>query len=378
MFKRKTLFLLLVFSLLISSISYGVSSTAAGKIALSKASVSLCKKESYQLTLKGAKAKKVKWQSSNKKIAAVKKGLVKAKKKGQCTITATYKGKKYMCKVQVYGKKYVLPVETSKPEVTIEPTEPPSAEETIAPSETATPTPEEIPVPDDEEAPSDVELVVENYDQDLKCVTYSIINNSDKEVITGVWVTLQKYDGEKWVYVKRKSDMVILRAMLVKPGKKEYGKAWLGDEFEGDLSSGRYRLGKQIQKDGEDIQTTSNIYAEFTIQNDVELVIDSFDQESKHINYSIVNHSSETISMGVAIALERYDGKKWVSVGYKNGIFIALAVEVEPEGIHSESAWLDEVFQNLSSGRYRLYKDVYCWENGLRTTTRLNAEFTIE
>ena len=267
MLKRKTLFLLLVFSLLISSISYGVSSTAAGKIALSKASVSLCKKESYQLTLKGAKAKKVKWQSSNKKIATVKKGLVKAKKKGQCTITATYKGKKYTCKVQVYGKKYVLPIETSEPEVTIEPTEPPSAEETIAPSETATPTPEEIPVPDDEEAPSDIELVIESFNQDTKTITYSIVNNSDKEVFTGVWASLQKYDGEKWVYVKNKSDMFILLAIIIEPGTKGgYDSINLINEFEGELSSGRYRLGKQVHKDGEDIPVELNIYAEFTIE----------------------------------------------------------------------------------------------------------------
>lgn len=47
-------------------------------------------------------SKKVKWSSSNKKIATVnKKGKVKARKAGKVTITAKVSGKKYKCKVTV-------------------------------------------------------------------------------------------------------------------------------------------------------------------------------------------------------------------------------------------------------------------------------------
>ena len=58
------------------------------------------------LKLKHAKAKKVKWKSSNKKIATVKKGVVKGKRKGKVTITAIYKGKKYKAKIRVIHGKY--------------------------------------------------------------------------------------------------------------------------------------------------------------------------------------------------------------------------------------------------------------------------------
>lgn len=45
---------------------------------------------------------KIKWSSTNKKIATVsKKGRVKAKKIGTCYIIAKYKGKKYKCRVKV-------------------------------------------------------------------------------------------------------------------------------------------------------------------------------------------------------------------------------------------------------------------------------------
>ena len=44
---------------------------------------------------------KIKWSSSNKKVATVKKGVVFAKRTGKATIKAKYKGKTYKCKVTV-------------------------------------------------------------------------------------------------------------------------------------------------------------------------------------------------------------------------------------------------------------------------------------
>ena len=45
----------------------------------------------------------VRWKSSNKKVASVKgNGTVKAKKAGKVTITGTYAGKTYRCKIKVY------------------------------------------------------------------------------------------------------------------------------------------------------------------------------------------------------------------------------------------------------------------------------------
>lgn len=50
---------------------------------------------------KTVKASKCKWASSNKKVATVKKGVVKALQEGTATITATYKGKKVKISVDV-------------------------------------------------------------------------------------------------------------------------------------------------------------------------------------------------------------------------------------------------------------------------------------
>lgn len=76
--------------------------TTKKKIKLNKKKVTIRAKKTIKLKLKNAKAKKVKWSSSNEKIAMVsKKGVVSALKKGKVTITAKYNGKKYKCKMNV-------------------------------------------------------------------------------------------------------------------------------------------------------------------------------------------------------------------------------------------------------------------------------------
>jgi len=74
---------------------------AAPKKGLNTKAKKLVIKETYQLKLNGAPANKVKWTSSDKKVAKVKKGLVTAKKAGTTVITAQYKGKRYKCKITV-------------------------------------------------------------------------------------------------------------------------------------------------------------------------------------------------------------------------------------------------------------------------------------
>ena len=71
------------------------------KIALSKTKATLTVGKKLTLKLKNATASKVKWSSSNKKVATVAKGVVKAKKAGKVTIKAKYKGKTYSCVVTV-------------------------------------------------------------------------------------------------------------------------------------------------------------------------------------------------------------------------------------------------------------------------------------
>lgn len=76
---------------------------------LSDTKITMKVKTSYTLTLEEKqrfgsyplKNVKIKWSSSNKKVASVKNGVVKAKKIGKATIKAKYKGKTYKCKVTV-------------------------------------------------------------------------------------------------------------------------------------------------------------------------------------------------------------------------------------------------------------------------------------
>ena len=97
---------------------------------------------------KKAMIKKVKYTSSNKKIATVnQKGVVKAKKKGTCKIfVETTDGSKIkkVCKItvkQVEKKPAVTPTPTPTPAVTPTPT--PTL--TPTPSQTAEPTPTSTP-----------------------------------------------------------------------------------------------------------------------------------------------------------------------------------------------------------------------------------------
>lgn len=77
-------------------------SHAATKIGLNKTKVSTNVGKTVNLKVKGIK-KKVKWSSSNKKIATVsKKGKVTTKKTGKVTITAKVGKKKLKCKITVY------------------------------------------------------------------------------------------------------------------------------------------------------------------------------------------------------------------------------------------------------------------------------------
>ena len=101
---------IIIILLLITIFGAGtVSAASAPK--LNKTSVTIKKGKTCKLTLKGAKAKKVKWSSRNKKIATVKNGLVTAKKAGSTKIIAKYKGKKYACKVKVKNPAPVQPEE---------------------------------------------------------------------------------------------------------------------------------------------------------------------------------------------------------------------------------------------------------------------------
>ena len=91
---------------------------AKSKVKLSSTKVSMTVKQKKSISLKGVKGKKVKWSTSSKKVVTIKtsgknkqKCTLTAKKSGNATIRAKYRGKTYKCKVNVKAKS----ISTSKP-----------------------------------------------------------------------------------------------------------------------------------------------------------------------------------------------------------------------------------------------------------------------
>lgn len=97
-FKRGSLFLVMLF---LAVFLAAMPCEAATKSKISKKNATLCVGETLQLKLTGGTGK-ITWSSNKKTIASVSKnGLVTAKKKGSCVITAKRAGKKYKCKITV-------------------------------------------------------------------------------------------------------------------------------------------------------------------------------------------------------------------------------------------------------------------------------------
>ena len=101
---KKILSIILTLVLSISMIQI-TNVSAANKIKINKTKATIYTGKTVTLKLKNNK-NKVKWSSSNKKIATVSsKGKVKGKKTGKVTIIAKVGKKKYKCKVTVKNKK---------------------------------------------------------------------------------------------------------------------------------------------------------------------------------------------------------------------------------------------------------------------------------
>lgn len=130
----------------VAMIFTGISASAAKKnitFVKSKQTVYVGKKLTLKVSVPKKyknKTSKIKWSSSNTKVAVVnKKGVVTAKKKGSVVIKAVFYGTTAKCTVSVKQKAVVTP--TAKPEESSAPT--------VKPEESSTPTakPEESSVP---------------------------------------------------------------------------------------------------------------------------------------------------------------------------------------------------------------------------------------
>lgn len=101
--KKRVCIFLLALALAAGVLGNG-SQVQAAKVRLNMTKKTLTVGKTVTLKVKGTR-KKVKWSSSNKKVASVSsKGKVKAKKAGKATITAKIGKKKYKCKITVMKK----------------------------------------------------------------------------------------------------------------------------------------------------------------------------------------------------------------------------------------------------------------------------------
>ena len=134
--------------------------SAATKVKLNKTKVTVTVGRSVKLKVKGTKVK-VKWLTSNKKVAVVKKGKVTGKKAGKAVITAKVGKKAYKCKVTV--KKAVKEQETTKPVETVKPAAPATVNPVVKPTTpTETTKPEETTTPEVEEKDNGIFYYIAN------------------------------------------------------------------------------------------------------------------------------------------------------------------------------------------------------------------------
>ena len=102
---------ILLFSVALMFLLPGISAEAKTKPKLAAKKKTITAGQIYRLKLKGVSGKaKVKWKTSKKSVVSIakKKGntvTLKAKKKGTAIVTATYKKKKFKCKIMVKAKK---------------------------------------------------------------------------------------------------------------------------------------------------------------------------------------------------------------------------------------------------------------------------------
>ncbi len=127
---KKIIAILLALVLSISMIPT-TSVSAAKKVKLNKTKATIYVGKTVILKLKNNK-KKIKWSSSNKKVATVtKKGKVKGKKAGKATITAKVGKKKYKCKITVKKRVVKNTVVQTTQQPTTKPDEQTTTEQTI-------------------------------------------------------------------------------------------------------------------------------------------------------------------------------------------------------------------------------------------------------
>ena len=200
--KKRMLVVVLVLSFVTGMAFYNSKPIASAKVRLSKKNVAITQGDFCTIKLKGAKNKKVVWKSNDKKIATVKKGKIKAKKIGRCSVIAKYNGKKYKCSVASHQSSWETNVEANE---------------------------------------NDAKLVIDRFVQDTKVITYSIYNFTQNIITLPAYYGIEKYNGKEWVELSRKTNYVTANAQYIMPGDKSVNESGIESSF-GELEQGKYRI----------------------------------------------------------------------------------------------------------------------------------------
>ena len=222
--KKRMLVVVLVLSFVTGMAFYNSKPIASAKVRLSKKNVAITQGDFCTIKLKGAKNKKVVWKSNDKKIATVKKGKIKAKKIGRCSVIAKYNGRKYKCSVQVKKNKSLTPEPTNESDATLPSASPQSSWETNV-----------------EANENDAKLVIDRFVKDTKVITYSIYNFTQNIITLPAYYGIEKYNGKEWVELSRKTNYVTANAQYIMPGDKSVNESGIESSF-GELEQGKYRI----------------------------------------------------------------------------------------------------------------------------------------
>ncbi len=191
--KKQCVVPVVVLSIVAGALSPAVSEAA--KIKLNKKKVELSEGETVTLKIKGTK-KRVKWSSTNKKVATVNsKGKVKAKKEGRTTIKAKVGKKKYSCRIIVNKKEVPVATTATTPAPEVVPTVVP----TVTPTENVVPS--QTPVPT--ATPAFHEGVEVCNNAFTKIPTGYLAANEQKGNIVEFTYTARHHDGTEGTYEKQ-------------------------------------------------------------------------------------------------------------------------------------------------------------------------------
>lgn len=232
--KKRQVALMMVFVLGMSAFfpTNGVAAKSK-KITLSKRTLTMKVKGKYTLKLKKANKKKIKWSSSNKAVATVKNGVVRAKKAGKCKIVARYAKKKYQCSVKV-------------------------KEDTTQAA-----------------SANQVTMSLKGYDKVNQLLTVDISNGAKETVSVALseqFYTLEKLINGAWTEIPRVANpsatprAAVYIALSIDPGKTLSRTLDLKSDF-GTLTAGKYRVITQVE--AQDL-TSKNTYEDACVEFTVE------------------------------------------------------------------------------------------------------------